>query len=436
MLILTTLLAGILASPSLDSPVRGHPAPSSDSSGRGQLAYIGADGNVYVVDADLQTRHAITRDATAPAEGSGRSYHRLAWSSDNKLAFAAVERSGSQASGQLYIAETPGAVPILIAEDPGHFFIYIHWSPVPCPDGSACSELGYLVQGQAGVDLHLVRLQGSPSSDHLAGTGRPFYFSWTAEGGGPEGMMVWHTGPADPGVAGPRLALYDIGRDLVQELDLSPGSFLAPTWAPQGDRWLAVTGETDGSQLRLFEGDQPAQVLVTAEHEIAFNWSPDGRYVAYATRQHGDDPFYAPIQVIDMTTGQTRQLTGDGFRIRAFFWAPLPVERGSGGLRLAYLTWLNLPDGEWSQWRVIDVASGEDRGFAAFNLSPLMRFVIHSFGQYAQSHRFWSPQGRYLVYADRDRSGTDRIWLVDTWPEQGREPIPVAEGSLAYWSWQ
>jgi Tol biopolymer transport system component len=98
------------------------------------------------------------------------------------------------------------------------------------------------------------------------------------------------------------------------------------------------------------------------------------------------------------------------------------------------LTWLDLPDGEWTQWRVIDVSSGEDRGFAAFSLSPLMRFAVHSFGQYAQSHRFWSPDGRYLVYADRDLAGTDRIWLADTWAERGSDPIFVADGPLAYWS--
>jgi hypothetical protein len=232
------------------------------------------------------------------------------------------------------------------------------------------------------------------------------------------------------------LTLYEVGRDRVQELDPSPGSFLAPAWAPAGDRWLAVTTEAGQNQLRLFVGDRPARILVTAEHEIAFSWSPDGKYVAYVTRERGDDPFYAPIHVVDMTTGRARQLTSSGFRIRGFFWAPLLQAASRGNARLAYLTWLDLPNGEWGQWRVIDLDSGEDRGFAVFNLSPLMHFAIHSFGQYAQSHRFWSPDGQYLVYADRDLAGKDRIWLVDTRAGRDTEPIPVAEGSLAYWSWQ
>ena len=64
-----------------------------------------------------------------------------------------------------------------------------------------------------------------------------------------------------------------------------------------------------------------------------------------------------------------------------------------------------------------------------------MRFALHSFDQYAQSHRFWSADGRYLVYAGRDSMAVDRVWLVDTWADRGADPILVDEGTLAYWSW-
>jgi Tol biopolymer transport system component len=65
-----------------------------------------------------------------------------------------------------------------------------------------------------------------------------------------------------------------------------------------------------------------------------------------------------------------------------------------------------------------------------------MRFMVHSFAQYAQSHRFWSPDGRYLVYADRDDGDADRVWLVDTAAEKGTDPILVDEGSIGVWSWR
>ena len=71
-----------------------------------------------------------------------------------------------------------------------------------------------------------------------------------------------------------------------------------------------------------------------------------------------------------------------------------------------------------------------------FRPADQMRFITNSFNQYTQSHRFWSPDGRYLLYADKDNQGGDRIWLVDTWAPRGARPIFVDEGSLAVWSWE
>src|SRR5438067_13923845 len=73
----------------------------------GQLAYIGGDGNVYVTTADKRTKVAMTKDATTSAEGNGRSYHRVAWSPDGWLAFAAVERTLTRTHSELYVA-APG----------------------------------------------------------------------------------------------------------------------------------------------------------------------------------------------------------------------------------------------------------------------------------------------------------------------------------------
>ena len=61
--------------------------------------------------------------------------------------------------------------------------------------------------------------------------------------------------------------------------------------------------------------------------------------------------------------------------------------------------------------------------------------MISGFGQRAQSHRFWSPDGRYLVYSDRDDALVDRVWLVDTWADKGTKPILVDQGAIGIWSW-
>jgi TolB protein len=399
----------------------------------GRLAYLGADGNVYVTTADRSSTLAVTSDATAPVEGQGLSYHRLAWSPDGRLAFAAVIRSGDKATSKLYVVESPGQPPRLVAQDDQHFVIYVYWSPVPCSDKPACQRLAYLIEESNGVGLHVLELVGNQVEDRLVGVGRPFYFSWSPDGR----HILWHADGARREADAARIALYDVERDQVENLPPQPGPFLAPGWSPTGDGWLLVTatGELDQLQrlpvaLRGASDLPPLTTLATAhDAQMSFAWSPGGDRVAFAVQEDRGSPFYGPIQVFDLDTGTSRQLTQPGFRILAFFWSP-------DGQRLGYLIHLALPDADWMQWRTYDLSMDRDRGFTAFQPSPMMRFMVHSFNQYAQSHRFWSPDGRYLVYADRDRSQIDHVWLVDTTAEKGADPILVDQGSLGVWSWK
>ncbi|HBY92744.1 MAG: hypothetical protein M5U01_28005 [Ardenticatenaceae bacterium] len=390
----------------------------------GRLAYIGGDGNVYVTTADRRVTAAVTDDATAPPEGPGLSYHRLAWSPDGRLAFAVVTRSGNKAHSTLYVVDAVGEPARPVGQSDDHFVIYIAWSPVACPGRPACRRLAYLIEERDGVGLHLVELEGDRLENRLVGVGRPFYFSWAPDGR----RILWHTGGARRHRPEARIALYDVERDHVETLPQAPGLFLAPAWSPQGHHWLSVEANEALDQLQLFGDDQPRTVAAAQDAEMSFAWSPDGSRVAYAVRARSDDPFYGPIHLFDLATGESLQVTDGAFQILAFFWAP-------DGRRIAYLTRLALPDAAWMQWRVYDVAGQRDRGYTAFQPSSQMRFVIHSFNQYAQSDHFWSPDGRYLVYADRDRALVERVWLVDTWAEKGSDPILVGEGSIGFWSW-
>jgi TolB protein len=366
----------------------------------------------------------ITDDATAPPEGEGLSYHRVAWSPGGALAFAAVERAGSRARSRLYVVDAPGQPRRQVAQDSEHFFIYLTWSPaagagqVLCHAGHDCRTLAYLIEGEDGVGLHLVELAGETSAGRPLVTGRPFYLSWAPDGR----QIAFH--------AGARLGSYDLGRGERRFAPSRPGAFLAPAWSPDGGRWLGVVQREGREELRRFAGTRSELLLSVPDPsaEIAFSWSPDGTWVAYALRERPGDPFYGPVHLLDPDSGASEALTPAAFRPLAFFWSP-------DGRRLAYLSWLDLPGSLWAQWRVVDLVSGEDRGYAAFQPTPLMQFALHSFGQYAQSHRFWSPDGRYLVYAARDRTLVDRIWLVDTYAARGAEPVPVAGGAIAYWSW-
>jgi TolB protein len=419
-------------SQALSDPEKGDGPHLPSKTNRGRLAYIGGDGNVYVTTADRRRTVAVTTDATAPAESQGLSYHRLSWSPDGRLAFASVTRAGNQARSRLYSVESPGGSARLVAEDDEHFVIYVYWSPVPCPRRPSCRHLAYLIEEDDGVGLRLVEIVADQTRNQLVDVGRPFYFSWSPDGQ----QILWHTGNATRRDSDALISIYDVKNDRGRDLPQAPGSFLAPAWSPQGDQWLAVSTAEGLDRLHIFpssgeatSGASQATTLTAASGlEIVFTWSPRGNRVAFAIRPWSAAPFYGPIQVFDLDTGKSMQVTDEGFRILGFFWAP-------DGQRIAYLTRLDLPDAVWMQWRVYDLSEKQDRGFSAFYPTPLMRFMIHSFNQYAQSHRLWSPDGRYLVYADRDAALAERVWLVDTWAEKGADPILVGGGSIGIWSW-
>jgi hypothetical protein len=376
-----------------------------------------------VTTADRRSTIAITSDAEAPPERQGLSYHRIAWSPSGWLAFAAVTRDGNDARSKLYVVESPGRPARLVAESDECFVGYIHWSPATCPRLPASQRLAYLIREDPDIGLHLVEIDAGGVEDRLLQVGRPFFFSWSADGC----RMLWHTGGDRRVSPHARLTLYDLERDRVQLLSLEPGLYQAPAWPSAGEAWLAVSWEEE-NQLQSFSPDGATALLTSSSDEIAFSWSPAGRKVAYAVHERGAERVYGPIHIFDPDTGQTRQVTNDSFHILGFFWAP-------DGQRLGYLTRLDLGHAVWTQWRAIDLVSGQDRGYAAFHPSPWMQRLVSSFSQHAQSHRLWSPDGRYLVYADRDDALVDRVWLVDTWADRGAKPTMVAEGVIGIWSW-
>jgi TolB protein len=428
-------LAGCFTLRSADavpSSTPANPAESGATRGSGRLAYIGADGNIFVATPDLKEHFAVTHDATVPPEGPGLSYPRVSWSPDGQLAYASVIRNGNDAQARLYVAESPGAPARLVGRSDQHFVIYIYWSPTPCPNEPGCSRLGYLIEEPEGIALHIVDMGADRITNDIAGHGWPFYFSWSPDGK----YMLWHTGGAARFSDEARIARFSLENWQVESLGMAPGLFIAPAWSPLGDEWLLVANQDSRDYLYRTEAKQDGpnpvirQALTTAEDKhMVFSWSPDGKRVAYSTLRSSEGLIFGPIYVYDLESGETKQITASSFNISGFFWAP-------DGERIGYLSRLELRDENWMQWRVYDLAQDLDRGFAAFNPSYQMRYVISSFNQYAQSHRLWSPDGRYLVYADQDKNNVNRIWMVDTFAARGTDPILVAEGSMGFWSWQ
>jgi Tol biopolymer transport system component len=393
----------------------------------GWLAYIGADGNVYIQKADFSERRQITTDANTYMEGVGRSYHRLAWSPDGSLAYAAVERDDTSRSSQIFTSRLDAVEPRLVASNDENFVIYLHWSPVNCSYEDGCVLMAYLINEGEHIGLRTLQVEGDKIEDRLVAFGRPTYFTWHPDG---ERLLI-HTGGVSGRDTPNSLQTYHIRSRESFALDLEIGEFPAPAWSPDGAHALLTLADGAENTLSLLtisdDGVTAIQPLVSARAEIVFAWSPHGDQIAYAERDRLGGRAYGPVQVHDLATGHTERITPESLPLLGFFWSP-------NGKRLAYLTRLEVEDDIWMQWRVIEVESQVDAGFASFRPSPGMAFMINSFNQYAQSDRFWSPDGHYLVYADRDETFVDRIWLVDTGNLNDRDPIFVDEGAFGIWS--
>lgn len=396
----------------------------------GQLAYIGGDGNVYVVAGDDFAgggeidKTAVTTDSESANEGAGLSYHRLAWSPAGQLAYASVIRQRETAKSKLFVVDEVGVDPHLVAESGAHFVIYNYWNPASC--ATACTQFAYLIEEDNDISLRLITLGGEQISNERLGQGWPFYFAWGENGR----FILGHVGRAKQDDPQQRLVKYDVALGTSLEVEQSTGTFLAPVWSPSREEWVAVFTDDESTQLVRIVADEPMPLATAGkEQEIAFNWSPDGSQIAYMIRGQETDPFYGPLHLYDPVSETTRILTAPGFHPLAFFWSP-------NGEQLAYLAWIPLGNNDWAQWRVVDLSTGQDQGFEQFHPTPAMRFVLQSFNQYGQSHRLWSPNGRYLVYAARDFFSTEAIWLIDTWGDKDAAPIFVSEGSLAFWSWK
>ena len=385
----------------------------------GQIAYVGSDGNVYITSADLQTTTQLTHDATARIEGTGRSYHRLAWSPKGQLAYAAVERAGEQASSTIYVTDFDESVPPIVGGSREHFVIYMNWAAGSCHD-DGCSRFAYLIEENERIALRTVDV--TSAENQLAGTGWPFYFSWSADGE----HMAWHRNGGILDNSAAMFSTFDLAAQQTTDLPMLPGLQVAPAFSPMGEGLLLVSAENN---LILIHNNTQTTITTGGTGDIAFSWSPDGTQIAYAVRRQLREPFYDAIHIYDVTTKASRRIVDVGLRTQGFFWAP-------DSRQLAYIQWLPLgaEDG-WMQWRIVDTETSIDRGFEPFNPTPQFRFIMASFNQYAQSHRLWSPNSRYLLFTERSGETDDTIWMLDT-SSDSPNGIWVAEGSLAFWSWR
>lgn len=396
----------------------------------GRIAVIGNDSNVYVVDPGTSEAMAVTDDS-APT----RQYIWPTWSNDGRLAYFCCD-SGTTTlpHTQVYVVQPDEATGSLAYTSRGAVFTYAYWAPQDCADGDSCRDLAVLVSllgdGRFGVDL-VRSLEDSSSGDRI-GRGSPFYFSWSPDGQ----RMLWHRNTR-------RVDVYTVDESLVENFNVDLGAFPAPGWSPVDDRLLIGTrSETGrGTDLLLIDGNDEQILVSNLIGEVAFNWSPDGNYVAYRTVGNQE---ISNVVVLDATTGEEVTNTASD-EVLAFFWSPdsskiayVSTAAPPGTFNISYTepsiaAELRQEDG--LRFSVIDVESGDIQSYASFIPTSEMVYLLAFFNQFAQSHSIWSPDSTHLVFSEVMPGGQPVVSIMDV-TRRDTVPFSVAEGVIGIWSYR
>lgn len=393
------------------------------------LAVIGDDGNLTLYDHEGSNPRVVTTDAV-PGE---KMFQWPTWSTDGRLAFFG-------ASGQ---PPAPYTLGVFVIRDPAvdatvytaftstdDTFTYAYWSPGDCADGN-CRDLALLftLPEQRGLALRLIRDNAGVFSHDVVSRAVPFFYSFAPDGR----RMLWHR-------YANRLDIYDSTEKKVTDmLDDEPGRFAAPMWSPVDDRLLfgVVSDDPAHTDLVVASGTERRTLVRSVEGGLAFSWSPDASKIAY-TAANGK------ITVIDSQRGDVLNV-GQFSNTVAFFWSPqgdriasIRLNRTMPGLTTQYApnghtTGASLQQATLS-WVVMDAATGASVTLADFFPTRDMIYLLNFADQFSRSHSLWSPDGRYVVYANADSEGYNRVMLADT-RAPGTTRI-VQRGTLGVWSWR
>jgi serine/threonine-protein kinase len=252
--------------------------------------------------------------------------------------------------------------------------------------------LAYLAGGFRANEDELVWVDRQGNTETLLGNGRRFLdprFS-------PDGTRLAVTSPTG---ANFDIWLYDLKRSTFDRLSSHPGEDIQPVWSPNGNH-LAMASEI-GENLALAwmpDLNAPLQQLTSGALEFPSSWSPDGRWLVYATRE---DNVKSDIWVLPMDKSKDP--------------APLlqsPAKETAGMVS---------PDGRWIAY--VSDFSGRDEVYIQSFPEPGERIPISNLGGIEPA---WRRDGRELFY----REG-DRLMVVDLGGGPGitpRTPEVLFEG--------
>ena len=395
----------------------------------GLIAYIGADGNMFVSDQAGGNLNQLTDDAQLPQNQSEpyRLYQYPTWSQDgNQLAFVRTSSENATPKSELLVANIGDDAVNQVFESESEHPFYLYWSP----DNANVSLLTTSVSGQS---LILQNIPADGSERTIIDTGSPYYWSWAPDGS----TMIVHTGGANS-TSPQHVAFLSVDAEVIENgLDTTPASFQSPAWSPDGRHILLTrVNDNDEKEIILTDGTGKFEKTIGSfEVNTAFAWSPDSTRIAYISgTQAMNAGVIGDLHVVDI---ETLEETVKEENVYAFFWSP-------SGEKLAYFIPLltnQAADGTQSatqrlilRLNMLEVATGESRELFTYQPTEQFANILPYFDQYHQSVTIWSPDNNNLVLSFLTSDGNPGIAIAAASGQL--EPRLLAEGFLAFWSWK
>ncbi len=399
----------------------------------GLIAYLGPDGNVYTIDQAGGKLNMVTEDAQSTGGGARRFYDFPTWSLEgNKLAFVGFDvQANGTTTASIFATDKKAEGAREIYSSDSHLPFYLYWSP----DGEWVSFLSS-TRGTDVMAMQIAPAEGGESS--VVDTGSPYYWAWSPR----STEVMAHAGGSvaiNPG--GARLSLVETD-PVIREtgLGIQPTNFQAPDYSPDGESVLLAAAAGEQQQLILADASGRIQrALFDFEGSIAFGWAPKGDFAAYLIADANRQTLVGDLTFLDLRKPEEPEhIAVEAEDVMGFFWAP-------DGKKLAYFVPVMISEaaeGEEQtaentrfllELHIADPKSGETERIAAFRPTSTFLNLFPFLDQYQRSVTIWSPNSRYLVLSAMANEETQGLFIV---PASGDfEPRFLAEGRLAFWSW-
>ncbi len=391
-----------------------------------RIAVVTADGHVNSFRPDGLGERSISK-------GSGF-FTWPTWSPDGRqIVFSGVvENSDGKPVTTLFLYDSNTGMSSSIYESaPGFAGLLadgvVHY-PLWSPDGGMLAFIA--ATQERGLTLFIDDLESSEGPEYILDSG-PLWMSWSSD----STRLIVHRAEAHFVVSADE-ALR------VSRSDFDSLAYRVPAWSPGLDEFNAVKG-VSGPVFVLYStpvsDTSSARPLARVGANAAFLWSGGGSYLAVADDVrpilYGNTVLfvYRQLRVLDPDNlGVSVELNEN---VVSYFWSP-------DSSKLAYATLVDQSGG--MRWNLLDMASGISSPLVEFRPSSDQLTMFQFFDQYAYSHRLWSPDSRYLLFAgtlneaavtagfgEQSNEGS-RIFIVDTGPMRSVQPL--TEGVLGFWS--